>query len=60
MKKYLSVDIHDSAGNYVRSNPLKLSEANLISVISQKLILGCYLIVRLETATKEQYKALFG
>lgn len=56
MKKYLHCTITNNNGTTF-TNPLKLSEVHLISQIAQE---NQKIIIRLETCTKEQYKAIFG
>lgn len=58
LKKYLDVKKHRTNGA-VWDNPLKLSEAYLISQMAQDVEFD-KIIVRLAEATPEQYEAIFG
>jgi len=57
-KKYLNVIKHRTNGR-TWSNPLKLSEAYLISQMAQDIEYS-HLTVTLGEATPEGYKAIFG
>jgi hypothetical protein len=57
-KKYLYIIVRHADGK-THKNPLKLSEAYLISKIAQDYA-NATIIIELATATTEQYKYIFG
>ena len=56
VRKYLHVTVY-KRGGLTFTNPLKLSEAHLISKLAQEHV---EVVVRLEIADEFEYKVIFG